>query len=101
MKHLTNISKLVALLSFVFGTLLLSTYLYFGRSEQLLFIGLKYVLLAIAINSILLFANLLATIPASSNRLEHLKTCGIILLNIPIACLYIYIVIQFKITPNF
>ena|SRR5690606_2750793 len=87
MFNLIQASNIVALMSFVIGTTLFSLFFYLSKSETLLMIGLIFVIAAILINSILLFANLLVSAIYIENRINHIKTCGILLLNIPIAFL--------------
>lgn len=95
MFNLIQVSKIVSLISFIIGTILFSLYLYFGESDTLINIGIKFVIVAIAINIILLFSNLLLSAVYAENRFGHIKTCGIILLNIPIAIFYLRILLFF------
>jgi hypothetical protein len=95
MFNLIQASKIVALMSFVIGTTLFSLFFYLNKSNTLLIIGLIYVIAAILINSILFFANLLMSAIYTENRINHIKTCGIILLNVPIAFLYLRIILFF------
>ena len=101
MYNLTLTSRATALLSFGFGTILFSLFLYFGESIVPIMVGVKFVIVAILVNSILFFTNIILAITNSKNRMELLKTCGILLLNIPIAILYFYIVISIKFSSKF
>lgn len=101
MYNLILASRAIALLSFVFGTILLSLFLYFGESIVPITIGVKFVVAAILVNSIFFLANIILAIANIENRIELLKTCGILLLNIPIAILYFYIVISIEFSPKF
>ncbi len=94
-------SKIIALFSFIIGTILFSSFLYFGESKIPVMIGVKFVIVAILINTILFLANLIIALFNSENRFEYLKTCGLILLNIPIAILYFYIIISIKLPSSF
>lgn len=96
MFHINYVSKIIALLSFVIGTILFSSFLYFGESKIPIMIGIKFIIVAILINTILFLANLIIALFNSENRFEYLKTCGVILLNIPIAILYFRIIISIK-----
>lgn len=93
MKDLSNFGKIVALLSFLIGSILLILYIYF-KSQQLITIGIYYIIIAFWINIILLVVLIIASIINSFHRKNLLKTCGIVLLNIPIAILYFYLLIQ-------
>lgn len=100
MFNLIQASKIVAFMSFIIGTILFSLYLYFGESDTLIDIGIKFVIAAIAINIILLFSNLLLSAVYAENRIEYLKTCGIILLNIPIVIFYLYVILSIEFPPK-
>jgi hypothetical protein len=101
MYNLTLTSRATALLSFGFGTILFSLFLYFGESIVPIMVGVKFVIVAILVNSILFLTNIILAITNSKNRMELLKTCGILLLNIPIAILYFYIVISIEFSSKF
>jgi len=94
MYSISNIGKAVAILSFIMGTTLFSFFLYFGEQFIPIMVGLAFIGVAITLNTILLAANLIASLMNATNRYDNLKTCGIILLNIPIAILYFYIIIS-------
>lgn len=96
MLHVNYASNIFALLSFVIGTILFSSFLYLGESKISVIFGIKFVIAAFLINTILLLANLIIALLNSENRFEHLKTCGLILLNIPMALLYFRIIISNK-----
>ena len=101
MYNLTLTSRAIALLSFGFGTILFSLFLYFGESIVPIMVGVKFVIVAILVNSILFLTNIILAITNSENRIELLKTCAILLLNIPIAILYFYIVISIEFSSKF
>lgn len=100
MYNLRTISKLVALFSFVFGTILFSLFIYLGESYISIYIGVKYVIITLIINFILFMSNLLSSAVHNEKRIDYLKTCGIMLLNIPIAILYLYIIISIQFPPK-
>lgn len=94
MYNITKIGKIVALISFLIGTTLFSFFLYFGETTIPIMLGFKFIIVAFIINLILLMANLLIFLFDFRNRSEYLKTCGIILINIPVSILYFYIIIS-------
>ncbi|MBU3821159.1 hypothetical protein KO566_03730 [Flavobacteriaceae bacterium XHP0103] len=95
MLNLIQVSKIVALISFIIGTTLFSLFLYLGESHISVIIGAKFLIVAVLINVILFVLNLLLALVPNENRIEYLKTGGFILLNIPMAILYIYVIIEF------
>ena len=96
MYSISNIGRVVTILSFIIGTTLFSFFLYFGETFIPIVIGLGFIGVAITVNAILLVSNLIVSLIYETDRYENLKTCGIILLNIPIAILYFYIIISFN-----
>ena len=96
MYSISNVGRTVAIISFIIGTILFSFFLYFGETFIPTMVGLKFIIVAIVLNSILLASNFLTLLINETDRYENLKTCGIILLNIPIAILYFYIIISFS-----
>jgi hypothetical protein len=101
MFNFSQVSKIVALFSFVIGTILFSLYIYFGESLVTLEVGFKFVIAAIFINLFFFFANLILAMFSYQNRIVFLKTCGIILLNIPIAIFYLYIILSIEFPSDF
>ena len=93
--NLNHIGQIVALLSFVIGTSLLAFYLYFGRNFIPLGLAFAFILIAIIINSVLFIAIIGTTILRKTEQQEALKTCGLMILNIPIAILYFYMIVTF------
>lgn len=85
----------MALSSFIIGTCLLSFYLYFGESFIPLGLAIGVVVFATIANSIMFSVIVGSAILNKTHRHDALKTCGVMLLNIPIAILYFYIVITF------
>lgn len=94
MNNITTIGKIIALLSFIIGTILFSFFLYFGTGFISVLTGIRFIIVAFIINLIILLGNLLCLFLDLKRSFEYIKTCGIILLNIPIAVLYIYIIIS-------
>ena len=95
MKNLIISGKIIALISFVIGTCLFSLFLYFDQSETIGMIGFYFVVIALITNSILFFILFISSAIYENYRLELLKTCGIMLLNIPIAILYVHLIVNF------
>ena len=92
MYNLIFTSKIVSALSFAIGTMLFSLFLYFGESVITIELGIKFVIVAFLVNSILFIANLIIAIAYNETRTESLKTCGLMLFNVPIALVYTYFV---------
>ena len=87
-------STYLALTSFGIGTLFLVAYLQFPNVEQIVLFGLLYVILAILLNGIALI-NLIYQLIINRYERETVVIRIIILLaNIPIALLYLNIVLQ-------
>ncbi|WP_452597154.1 hypothetical protein [Pontimicrobium sp. MEBiC01747] len=83
----------IALLFFTIGTLLLILHFIFNTSNFIIWLGYMYVLLAIVINSILLII-LIVALFIDKEKLETLKSIGVLSLNIPIAFVYFQMVID-------
>lgn len=94
MNTLNTTSKVTAILSFGIGTVLFALQMFFKNADNLIPLGILFIAVAIAINIISLIVILFSMINHPNERLELLKTCGIILLNIPIAILYFYILFR-------
>lgn len=98
MKNNINfIGKIVALLSFVIGTILLAFYLYYGEKVVDIFVAFLFVIAALIINTVIVTVIIGRTILIKSERIENIKTIAIMLTNIPISILYFFMVITF---PN-
>ena len=93
MKTFISTGKIIAILSFVIGTVILALHLTFKHNTTLLIVGLYFTIIAVIINLIVFLSLLVTAIINFEYRFELLKSCGIILLNIPIAFLYFYLVI--------
>lgn len=81
----------LALWSFLLGSLIFL--IFHGGWHDIMFVGMYYVLVATVINAVMLFWALILALFNAERRFEHLKTAGIILLNIPVAIFYFYLVI--------
>ena len=94
MNNFINTSKAIALLSFVIGTILFAIQLCFITPIGLIYSGIIFIVVAVIINTIALTALVFVLLGNTDNQSETIKTCGLILLNIPIAILYFYILIE-------
>jgi len=88
-----DISKIVAGISFIIGTLFLVIHLFFKGPSIVLF-GLYYVIIAFVFNTLVFLALMVRLINHSEKWSELLKAIGVILINIPIAIGYFFIVIN-------
>ncbi len=95
MTKLITTSKAIAFLSFIMGTLLFVFQLYFQGVFRIIHFGLIFIVVAVIINAISLIALIFTLLGNTDCRLEILKTCGLILLNIPIAILYFYTLLRY------
>ena len=86
-RSLNDIGKWIAIFSFIIGTILLLCF-YFFDNDNIFLIGYLYILFAIIVNLIILIFLVI-----NNSKGKNLKTIGLILLNIPIAYFYFYIVI--------
>ncbi|WP_452226320.1 hypothetical protein [Lacinutrix cladophorae] len=93
MKNIILTSKITAATSFIIGTVLLAVYLYFDNLKNLEQIGFGFILIAFWINLILLVILIISAFVKPKFRIEILKTCVILLLNIPIAIGYFFLVL--------
>lgn len=89
----TAIGVNAAKYSFLIGTALLIIYCT-TKYEPLIPLGLLYVILAMIVNSIMLLIMLIMIIIYPKYYHKLLKTAAIILLNLPIAYLYFWIVTE-------
>ena len=77
--------------SLIIGTLLFLSYFVF-KEGQILLLGLGYIGIAVVINLIILFVLLINLITATENRSDILKAMCLLLLNIPIAYFYLWVI---------
>jgi len=102
MNNLTTTSKVTAFSSFIIGTILFILKLYYPYSVKLSSIGILFIIIAVVINSILLigliFKLLFGLIFSTINhydKLNLLKSIAFVLLNIPIAILYLFTLLKY------
>jgi hypothetical protein len=87
-------STKMALVSFVIGTVLFASYFIFRNSEELIYIGLCSILLAIFCNGIMLFWLIHTFITEPEERKDAAIQILVLLANIPIAVLYAFVIIN-------
>jgi len=85
-----QIGRKSAIWSFSIGTFLFLAYC-ITNSTFFLLIGLCYVLLAIIYNIIILLIVIVAAFSKREMLVEHIKTMGIMLLNIPVVFIYLHL----------
>ncbi|MCS3868133.1 hypothetical protein J3D55_001049 [Chryseobacterium ginsenosidimutans] len=83
--------KVTFCLSFVIGTLILLGYL-LTKNDSLVWIGFYYVLIALIINLLMFFHELIFFLSNIPNNKTHGNSALLMLLNVPITILYISIV---------
>ena len=88
----TGFSTKLAIGSLIIGTLLFLSYELFPN-HSLIMAGLIYVLIAILLNTIILF-HLLYELVVLPNKEETLIRVLIVISNIPIACFYLSIILH-------
>lgn len=91
--QIKNTAKLTALVSFIIGTFLVLLFALFRTCDTLIVIGIYYVAIAIAVNLIVFVSVLISVLYFWNLRHQLFITCGVLLLNIPIAIAYFFIVI--------
>lgn len=82
-----------AIFSFSLGTLIFLLYL-FSDNNGAIILGLYYTFFAIALNSILFTITTFCVIFSDKYRKIYIQNLGILLINVPIALCYFYVVIE-------
>lgn len=95
MKNLITTSKSIAFISFIIGTILFALQMYNTTSFAFVYPGILFIIIAFILNTITFLALGFSMLGSSTDKTEILKTIGIVLLNIPIAFIYFYILIEF------
>ncbi len=93
--NITNTAKLIAIISFVLGTFLLFSFLLFPKDDSITLAGLYYVGYASLSNAILFLVLIITAFAYWDYRKMVFKTCCLLFLNIPIAIVYFFIVINY------
>lgn len=95
MTKLITSSKAIAITSFFIGSTIFTLQLCFTNTYAFVVLGLLFAIVAVFINSISLVGLIYYLLGNSnSKKLELLESIGIVLLNIPIALLYFYILLN-------
>jgi len=94
MKKFNQVGLKTAIASFGIGTLFLLSYA-ISNIEGIAVFGYFYLIAAIFINLIIAVTLFFLSVYKQENRSKNLKTIGIMLLNIPIAYLYVIIVFDY------
>jgi hypothetical protein len=89
-------SSQIAVLSFLIGTLLFISYFIFSKSDNIIFIGITYILIALIINIMLIINLSIIFITEPFQRKNIALQIAIVLANIPIAFTYFSIIIYSK-----
>lgn len=84
-----TIGRVIALISFLIGTLIFITY-YFTSNSDFAFLGYGFVVFAGIVNLILFIKIILLSFSDRPNQRKLLKTAGIMLLNIPIMLVFVW-----------
>jgi uncharacterized membrane protein len=93
-QRIKNVCKGSALLSFIIGTILLAIFLITQKFDSIVTIGIYFVIIAFWYNLLIFIITLLTAIYYWQNRIELLGHCGLLLLNLPIAIGYFFIVLS-------
>ncbi|MBP0903663.1 hypothetical protein ACFSKN_03670 [Mariniflexile gromovii] len=94
-------SKTIAASSFIIGTILFALQLFFRHSYMLVYPGIIFIIVAVILNTIALLGLLFYLVAKPKEKLEIIKTCGMVLLNIPIAIAYFIILIHIEFPSEF
>ena len=86
-----NATTLLAVLSFVVGTLFFSANLQFNNNPLLVICGISYLVLGIIINLVMVCYLLAQLAIDLENQEKNVQNIAVLLLNIPIAILYLSI----------
>lgn len=89
----------IAILSFLFGTILFISYFIFPKWNNILFVGILYVLAALFVNIIVVINLFINFITEPSQRKSIAIQTAIVVTNIPISLTYFSIII-YSITSN-
>lgn len=87
-----KLGRQTALISFLLGTVIFGLY-FLTSSSDLLFLGYGFIVLMGLINMGILISILLKSNTDKDKRIKLLKTCGMMLLNIPVMILYCWVAI--------
>jgi len=80
--------------SLIIGTIIFLSFCII-RDERIAMFGFAYLCFAVIINLLILFTLLVAIVTDAKNRIDIAKSMGLILLNIPIALFYFWVLTEF------
>lgn len=89
-----NIARYCFKYSLIIGTLFFLTFCLTKNTTVLIF-GFFYLCIALAINVIFFFVLLIIFISIPENRSETIMTMGLLLINIPIAWFYYWVIAEY------
>ena len=95
------IGKIAGLISFLIGTILFIVFTFLVKSLMLLQTGIIYILVSFIMNLFILIHLLYQAYVHPQHRLQLLQTCGLMLLNLPIAISYFSFMINFNFNARF
>ncbi len=90
-----NIGQALALFSFTIGTCFLSLHLYYPGVSEIVMYAMGFIAIIVPINIIIFLAILITIATKRENRIALIKTALLMLLNIPIAFFYVYVIVSF------
>jgi len=90
-QKLHTISKTTAVISFILGSIIFLWY-FLTSAELSLLIGFYFIVIAAIVNSVLVLIHTWF-LARDQEKFLHLRSFGLLLLNIPIAVIYIYFVL--------
>lgn len=92
---MTNRNRIyTAIISFVLGTILFLIFFLTNYRDQVITPGIIFVIIAGIVNTVVLFKLLKELLNNKEKRRKNLMTSVIILLNIPIAAIYLHFVLE-------
>ncbi|WP_308990878.1 hypothetical protein QLS71_012395 [Mariniflexile litorale] len=94
-------SKTLAASSFIIGTILFTLQISFRHSHALVYPGIIFIIVAVILNTMSLLGLLIYLFVNPKEKHEIIKACGMVLLNIPIAILYFFIIINIEFPTEF
>lgn len=92
-EDMETICRYCAIISFSIGTLIFLLFLG-SNSDGLIMLGLYFTLFAVGINTLLFLFNSICAFFSEKYWKKYLTNSGLLLVNIPIAILYLYIVLE-------
>ncbi len=89
MDKLIRYAKVLALLSFLIGSAIMLAYVFIPYTREIMFVGMVFTCGAFMLNVLMVLTLLVSLIWYESFWREVLKTIGLLLVNLPVAMLYI------------